>query len=197
MKKIFFTVSVLFSLFIGITRAQDDEIKTIFGNAEFKVGGFAGPFMSFTTIDGEFAHLMGGGGCVLINNFFVGGYGLGLTNDISYVGSADSNVGFGHGGFWLGYIFMGNKIIHPVIDVKTGWGSIKEKYDFDFDDESVHGDNIFVLIPSIEIEMNVARFFRIAVGGNYQATFFVDKANYSEKDFSSPGVFLSFKFGAF
>lgn len=174
---------------------QDEEMKTLFGDHPFKIGGFAGPFMSFTMANDEFAHMMGGGGCVLLNDFFIGGYGIGITNNIPYASNADTKINFGHGGFWMGYNFMSNRLIHPVFDLKTGWGSIKEKTEYDGDLDE--GDRIFVLTPTIGVELNVTRFFRIGVGANYQAVFLVDDPNFSENDFSTPGAFLSFKFGAF
>ncbi len=73
-------IFVLVFLLWGLN-AQDSEVQTLFGSGT-RISGFGGPIMSFTSINGEFAHMMGGGGCVLLGDFFIGGYGEGLTNSI-------------------------------------------------------------------------------------------------------------------
>ncbi len=192
MKKTFILIVLGFCVFL--TNAQDDEIQTLFGDRPFRISGFGGPFMTFSTLDGEFAHMMGGGGGVLLGDFFFGGYGLGLTNNIPYAGT-DDEISFGHGGLWLGYNYMSKKLVHPSFHVQVGWGEIRqrERYGGYTDD----GDNIMVITPTLEVEMNITRYFRLGLGGTYRSVMFVDAEGYSEKDFSGPEVLLSFKFGWF
>ena len=78
MKK-YLVLIVLISSFLWAS-AQNDDFKTIFGNKELRISGFGGPIMSFTSLDGKFAHMMGGGGGIMIGDFFIGGYGMGKTN---------------------------------------------------------------------------------------------------------------------
>ncbi len=178
----------------GLKAQEDDDFQTLFGGESIEISGFGGPLMNFSMLDGKFAHLMGGGGGLLINNFFLGGYGVGLTNTIPFQ-DTDNEIGFGHGGFWLGYNFMPNKVIHPVFHVQIGWGELSERRP---DGEKVNqGDNIFVLTPTLEMELNITNYFKIAAGGNYRYVTFIDEEGYSDSDFMSPGVFLSFKFGWF
>lgn len=77
MKKILIAVVLILS-FAGM-KAQENGIQTLIGSGT-RISGFGGPTMSFTSINGEFARLMGGGGAVLLGDFFIGGYGEGLTN---------------------------------------------------------------------------------------------------------------------
>lgn len=193
MKKL---VLILFgiSLLFGLKAQEETEIQTLFGGEQIIISGFGGPFMNFSTLDGKFAHLMGGGGGILINDFFFGGYGIGLTNSIVFQ-ETSNELGFGHGGFWLGYNLFSRKLIHPSIHVQLGWGNISEK--FPSGGPVNKGDNIFVIIPTIELETNITKYFKISAGGNYRFIAFVDDENYSESDFMSPGVFLAFKFGWF
>ncbi len=176
----------------------DDEYNTIFGGQITSFSGFGGPFMSFTMIDNEFAHMMGGGGGLILNrSFFFGGYGSGLTTnlepdnpDLRHI-----NVDFGHGGFWTGFFFSPDKAFHPALSIQTGWGEVEYK-DVDFIEDS--RDKIFVFNPVLELEMNITRFFKLAVGGNYRFVLGVrDKYGFNEQSFSGPGVFWSFKFGWF
>lgn len=182
------------SLIIGLKAQEQDEFQTLFGGETIKISGFGGPFMNFSMLDGKFAHLMGGGGGILINDFFFGGYGIGLTNSIEFQDN-QNEIGFGHGGFLLGYNFMSKKMIHPTFHMQIGWGNISEREPAG--EQVSDGDNIFVIVPTLELELNITNYFKLSAGGNYRFVAFVDEAGYSETDFISPGVFLSFKFGWF
>ncbi len=191
MRKIFaviLSLSVTASVF-----SQDQEIQTLFGYGT-RISGFGGPFMSFTTINGEFAHMMGGGGGVLLGDFFLGGYGEGLTNYIENIEGGDK-IEFGHGGFWTGYSFFGVKPIHPAFSLQLGWGDISLKDPEGY--ESYYNDNVFVVNPTVELEMNFTKFFRLSVGGHYRLVTGVDASLLSGQDMSGPGAFLAFKFGWF
>lgn len=194
MKRLFFLLLGICLITGLIAQEEEDEFQTLFGEKSIRITGFGGPFMNFSMLDGKFSHLMGGGGGVLINDFFFGGYGLGLTNSIPFQDTG-YELGFGHGGFWLGYNFMANRMIHPVFHMRIGWGEISQRQS---DGEKINpGDNIFVFTPTLELELNVTQYFKLAVGGNYRFVTFVEEPDYSNKDFIYPGVFLSFKFGWF
>lgn len=179
--------------------SQDREFQTVFDNQNLRISGLGGPFMQFTSIAGEFAHMMGGGGAVLLDDFFIGGYGLGLTNSIpDYVGgNTNDRLSLGHGGFWLGYALFGEKPLHVTFSTLIGWG--------EFGIMAWEGyypyvrDKIFVMAPTIEAELNLTRYFRIGVGATYNIYTMVDENmhDYTNSDLSSPGGFLSFKFGWF
>ncbi len=189
---------VILSVFIRAF-PQDREYQTIFDNHELRISGMGGPFMQFTAVAGEFAHMMGGGGAVLLNDFFFGGYGLGLTNAIpDYVnGNNNDRLSLGHGGFWLGYTLLGEKPIHLNFSTMIGWGEFgimqyNEYYPF-------LRDKVFVLAPVIEVELNLTNYFRIGAGATYNLITGVDDQlhGYRSSDITSPGGFLSFKFGWF
>ncbi|NOZ45893.1 MAG: hypothetical protein GXO79_03835 [Chlorobi bacterium] len=208
MKKVISLTLILFT-FIAI-QAQDDDFKTIFGDEEFTISGFGGPFMSFNTIAGNFAHMMGGGGGVILNNkVLFGGYGIGKTtrtplnpnkiNDTvftqNYAGRISNlEIDFGHGGLFAGYVFNGNAAIHPTFILQFGWGTVSVS---DSETFPVLNDNIFVLNPILELEMNVTHFLRVGIGADYTLVTGVNTLGYNDGDFSSPGAFLSFKFGWF
>ena len=179
--------------FSVIAQDQDREYQTLVDFNEVRISGLGGPFMQFTMVNGEFAHMMGGGGAVMLNDFWFGGYGLGLTNNIysnevAFPNEASINVS--HGGFWMGYSFFGDRAVHFNVSSLIGWGSIGTKWDYD-----PVPDNIFVICPTIELELNLTRYFRLGAGATYNLFTFVD--DYASSDFSGPGGFLSFKFGWF
>ena len=179
--------------------AQEREYRTIFDNKELRISGMGGPFMQFTVLAGEFGHMMGGGGAVLLNDFYVGGYGLGLTNAIpDYVNNnSDNKLSLGHGGFWIGYSLFGERPIHASISTLVGWGEFGIiQYDGYY---PFIRDKIFALAPTVELEVNLTRYFRIGAGATYNLFMGLDEVQhgYGNNNLSNPGGFLSFKFGWF
>ncbi len=192
---------VIFILAIipGIMSAQDEDIQTLFNGKPLVIRGFGGPLMHFTTLDNNFAYMMGGGGGIIINNFLIGGYGVGLANSIQYPDKNDLNtddeLSFGHGGFWLGYLIKPDKLVHGNIQLQLGWGTLNRKSHFGDVVDKI--DNIFLITPTVEAEMNVTRFFRIGLGGFYKIATMVDNNVIDANGLSGPGVSVSFKFGWF
>lgn len=197
MKKAFFT-SLILAISLSVF-SQEKEFQTIFDNRDVRISGLGGPFMQFTAVAGEFAHMMGGGGAVLLNNFFFGGYGLGLTNSIpDYVNQNPSDrLTLGHGGFWLGYSLFGDKPVHVTFSSLIGWGEFGVMQDYGT--YPFVRDKIFVLSPTVEVELNLTRYFRLGAGVSYNLYSLVDQNmhGYTNADLSAPGGFLSFKFGWF
>lgn len=177
--------------------SQEREYQTLFDNQDLRISGMGGPIMQFTSVAGDFGHMMGGGGAVMLNDFFFGGYGMGLTNAIpDYVnGNTDNHLTLGHGGFWLGYSLFGEKPIHLTFSSMIGWGEFGIMQDYGI--TPFARDNIFVLVPTVEVELNLTRYFRIGAGASYNLYTMVDLPGYSNRDLSAPGGFLSFKFGWF
>lgn len=197
MKKAILSISIIM---ISLSSFSQDDFQTIFGN-EVSISGFGGPFMSFTSMNDEFAHMMGGGGGVILSKtFFFGGFGMGsttmhyfdYTNPNTNAVFTDMELDLGYGGLYFGYIIAPNRPIHPAVYLQTGWGEVSLG-----DDQNKISDNVFVLNPSLQLEMNMTSFFRIGVGVNYQYVSGVNINGLEDEDFSYPGAFLSFKFGWF
>ena len=197
MRKSIFTLFIL--AFSIAAFSQEKEYRTLLDNQDLRISGMGGPFMQFTSVAGEFGFMMGGGGAVLLDDFFFGGYGLGLSNAIpDYVNDNPSDqLTLGHGGFWLGYSLKGYKPIHMTFSTMIGWG--------EFGIMQSDGtypylrDNIFLLAPTVELEANLTRYFRIGAGISYNLYTMVDENmhGYTSGDISAPAGFLSFKFGWF
>lgn len=192
MKKIIAVLAALTLVFV-LKAQENQEFKTIIGDKELNVSGFISPVMSFSSIDGNFAHFMGGGGGVMINGLFIGGFGTGLTTTIPYKSIADNNLSFGYGGFWLGYNFMRFNAIHPTAHVRLGWGEYGQKHG---EGSAFNQENCFVVEPTVEMEMNVFEFFKIGLGASYRYVTLV-QGPYSSPELSGPAAFLSFKLGWF
>jgi hypothetical protein len=191
-------ITILFYLFLGLfnVSAQDEGFQTIF-HGPVRISGMGGPFMIFSEANGQFVHLMGGGGGVIINDFVFGGFGYGSTNHLNppdLPDFRDLNLRFGFGGLMAGYTFLAQRAVHPAIYLNAGWGEagLYEKQDVAF-----LKDNIFIVMPQLEIELNFTRFFKLGVGATYRIATGVDIPGLLNGDLSGPGASLSFRFGAF
>lgn len=190
MKKVFVLYVLVLLTFSG-TAQENEEIEVLFGK-NTKVRGFIGPAIELTSVDGDFTGLMGLGGGVMLDNFFLGGCGFGLTDNYQL----QQNVKFGYGGLLLGYTFMSNKTLHPSISALMGMGSVSSP-DYLFED-----DNVYVISPMVELEINFTRFLKVSIGGTYRFVGGISEdgamtENYNNRDFSGPAGIISFRFGWF
>jgi len=175
---------------------EDDGFRTIFEDQELKFTAFGGPMMSFTMVNGEFSHMMGGGGGLMINGFYFGGYGQGMTNKVGI--NTNQHIDFGHGGFMTGVVIGGKRAIHPTFNTLIGWGNVSIENDDWRNNTDEEESSCFVFEPSLQIEMNFTRFFRLAVGGGYRLVSGMNGiSDLGNGDFSEPSVSLAFKFGWF
>lgn len=208
MKKL--TLSLILLLIVGVLFAQktvsfDDfsennsvsdgnEVQTVMSSFELKkISGFGGPTMSFTSINGEFSVLNGGGGALLINDFFIGGYGEGMSSIYHQFEDKVSIREFSHGGLWLGYVWAPEKIIHPMISTRCGWGNVKGRYSTN----NYFDESIYVVVPSVSAEINITRFCKVNLGVEYRQTFGANVNSLKNSDLSSVGAYTSLVFGWF
>jgi hypothetical protein len=183
---------------------RNNKVHTVMNSVQIhRVSGFGGPIMSYSTINGDFAFMMGGGGGIIINNLFLGGYGEGVSNNLTLTVKNENDDGnysirdlsFGHGGFWVGYEIARKKIIHPVISSRIGWGNVSG---YNTTSNRSFRDPVFVVIPTISAEVNFTRFFKVNIGAEYRQTLNVNQiTGMSNKDFSSLGVYMSCILGWF
>ena len=84
------------------------------------------------------------------------------NNDASLIGA--------HGGLFVAPVFWSNALVHVSVPVYAGYGIVSyELYDTnEFINRVEDSDWFWVFEPGVEIEMNLMKFIRIAVGGYYQ-----------------------------
>jgi hypothetical protein len=193
-----FAVVFLALTFAAVASAQEETL--ICGNIES--GGFGGPAVKVTTINGEGAVMIGGRGGWIINHTFVlGGGGYGLVNDISATvpDAADGfrYVDLGYGGLDLEYITTSDRLVHLSIGLLVGGGGVRYKGDRVTDDRRSM-DGFFVAEPSLTVNLNVTRFFRIGAGASYRYVNGVNGGGItSDADLSGASAMLTLKFGKF
>jgi len=188
MKKMIFLFSMLFTF--GMVNAQQE---TLFNRAHV-IGAFGAPIVEYSFHGDDVTTSVGGGGGLIIDNFFIGGYGMGSIDESIFDDDLE-RIELGHGGFWLGYTIPSHKLLHFYSSVRLGWGGVNIDVDNDFNEI----DGVFVIEPEGGVELNVFGFFRIAATVGYR---YVDGINPNvsglEKDsFNGMVGALTFRFGGF
>lgn len=195
---------LLFVLLASLTTAAlFGQHETLFSKSRV-IGGFGGPLLEFGNIKGEMATSVGGGGGVIIDNFFIGAYGLGSVRNLRYnINNEDFKMDLAHGGLWMGYTPQTFKMVHPYTSLRVGWGFAEIRNDpfqsgDPFYNRNTNGDAVFVLTPEVGVELNLTRFFRISGSIGYRWVNDVDQlVDFNNNDFRSVTGQLTFRFGWF
>ena len=194
MKNIF---AVLFAAALISAAAHAGE-RTLFGG-RVEHGGFGGPYVKFTQVNGQFGLLVGGRGAWVINHVFaIGGGGCGLANNVDS-GRPDSLLSFGYGGGILEWIIRSDEVLHFTAETLIGGGGIGlfQEDQANSGNRDHHSDGVFVLEGAANLELNVATWFRVAAGVGYRMVSGVEIAGLENSDFSGPAATLMLKFGKF
>lgn len=196
MKKVlFFFVSGL------LATALAAQHETLFDDFT-SFGGFGGPMVEISAINGEVGADVGGGGALILDDLFIGGYGMGtdypeitLTEDVGgEFQDINYNIRFKHGGLWFGYTPRQYKMGHFYSSLKVGWGKAQLLNDR-FDKPR---DRIFVLTPEVGVELNLMDWFKLGFTAGYRWVNGISKLpTLDDSDFSSPTGVITFRFGSF
>ncbi|NJO02350.1 MAG: hypothetical protein HC880_12255 [Bacteroidia bacterium] len=108
----------------------------------------------------------------------------------------------GYGGFFIEPIIQSNKLVHLTIPLMFGAGWVGYIEDWrrrdDFDREDLIDDQVmWVIEPGVNLEINVASFFRFDVGVGYRFTQNADLINTSKNAFEGMNYNVTLKFGRF
>lgn len=164
-------------------------------------GGFGAPIAELTSVNNQAGVFAGGGGAVILNDFFIGGFGQG--GDFAEHTSANGRlypVNFSYGGLWLGYVHPTLKVVHFFGSLKIGGGAADINLDRDNTAHPLFSETVFVIQPEAGVEVNLFRWFRLALTGNYRVVSGIQPKNLdglTSGDFSSAGMALTFRFGKF
>jgi hypothetical protein len=190
---------VLFFLLVFTFPAFAQEETLISGEVES--GGFGGPVLKITNLNGENAVMVGGrGGWVINHSFVLGGGGYGLVTEVNakVSDSAHQYIEMGYGGLELEYIPSSNDLLHLSVGLLVGGGGIGYRSDDKDMFHSTHKNNsFFVLEPSVQANLNVTHYFRIAAGASYRYVGGLKSVVSTNDDLSGPSALLTLKFGKF
>jgi hypothetical protein len=184
------------------TATQQEPAQTLIGGSVAH-GGFGGPFVGYTRVNGEDSVVVGGRGGWLINHrLVIGGGGMGIANQLavpagSTPSDADHQLTFGYGGFWTEYIIAPSRLVHASLGIMVAGGGLALHRFRGGPMEDMRTDAVFVLDPTASVELNLASFVRLAMFVNYRIVTDVDLPGLDESDVSGLAVGGMFKFGAF
>ena len=189
MKKIFLIAVIAFSA--SMIFAQQE---TLFRNASVR-GAFGGPIWEMGLTD-NVKPSYGGGGGIIINNIFLGGYGLASLDVEKLIIDQDvEKISLAHGGFWLGATYAPYKLLHIYGTTRIGWGALDIK---DNSPSYWDLDRVFVLTPEIGAELNITSWMHLTGTIGYRYLSGANEDNgYTSKDFSGAVASISLRFGWF
>ena len=167
------------------TFAQKDE--TLFNRSGVRLtGAWGGSSLSISKLENENAIYRGGfGGLEFNKSIFLGWGGMELQSDARLEGGDITNMDYN--GFIAGYAPAAHKAFHPQFMLMVGGGNV-----------TVSGetpDKILVIQPSVGVEINVFRWFRIGLNGGYRIVNDTEFASITDSDLSTPYGEVKFKFG--
>jgi len=180
---------------------QSDRYKmnTIMDSKRFAFGAFLEQTTKVTEIDGDPQVLLGGRFSVVFNHHLnVGLAGYGLVSPVEWVPD-ESLPGdyllFGYGGLMIEPVFAPQNVVHFSVPVLLGAGGYGTRdRDFDTYDE---GDAFWVFEPGINMDIKIASFFVIGLGGSFRFVSNGIQDNIDLEELSGPNAHLSFKLGWF
>ena len=189
------------------TKSNQTEMMTLAGNHGHS-GGYGAIFFKGTSFKNQTLLISGVKGAWVVNRSF--GIGIevnGIIPTAKYLGIDPEglNQAFlvgGYGGMLLEPILWSNKIIHLTFPVTIGAGWLGYIEDWEnqhyYYNGKLYDDDIFWHIePGINLEVNIARFFRAGVGITKRFAQDLDLINTSETAFDNLNYVIILKFGGF
>jgi hypothetical protein len=184
---------------LGLTLSAQEE--TLLRSGEVTHGGFGGPVVKFSEVNGEFALFVGGrGGWIINSTVSIGGGGYGLVNQVpgkEVISGTFRNLQMGYGGLEIELILASDRVVHATIFGLIGGGGLNyqgwDKWsNFDFST-----DSFFAAELAMNAEINLTGFFRLTAGAGYRFISGVDFGTLSNSDLDGFTGTLTFKFGSF
>jgi len=176
-----------------------------------ELGGYGGPWIFFSSVDGQPALFYGGcGGIVISHSWVIGGAGCRLMTDIEADNPVDSNfpsqapppnhrvkyLNMGYGGLFLEGIWDYQKKWHATTRILIGGGGINLRDEGDEVDTGKE-TGFFIIEPAVGIEFNLTEYFRMASGLAYRRLFVDELAQFNADNLSGFSFFMQFKIGRF
>lgn len=199
------SLAFVIALLMGASEATAQE-RTVF-NDSATTGGFGGPVVKVTSVNGQTAWMAGGrGGWVVNHSLIIGGGGYGITSEVNAANSALSDqapldLQFGYGGVEVEYRFRPLSLWHVGLYTLVGGGSANYVKDVGSVAESQEhvgqSDAVFVFEPGVNAELNLARWFHINAGVTYRVVSGVTDSALRNRDLSGITGAVTFKFGKF
>lgn len=186
---------------------NDGEIQTLTGSGR-NVGFYFGFSTGYSQIEGYDAFSAGTTFAMIANHGLAIGFsGKGFFTE-PYELAPNSNTSYsyagGYGGFLIEPIIFPKYPVHVSFPILLGAGGITRNrmtnfdYPYDYTDVYVEEAEAFMIVePGVEIEFNVARWMRLAIGGSYRFTTSLEPSEFDSNPLNGFTGGMSFKFGKF
>ncbi|MEO1254245.1 MAG: hypothetical protein AAFY41_05070 [Bacteroidota bacterium] len=187
-------------------RKRRQDIKTLSGSMSHS-GGFGA--ISFRTTDfRNQAMVLAGlrGGWIINRTLGIGVEGHGIIPTVNFDDldpEAGQEVGAlgGYGGMFLELIFFSNEVVHVTFPVSGGAGWIGYNRNDDILqfplEREIDSDVFWYVEPGANLEFNISRNFRLALGVSKRFTQDLELFNTDEDAFDNLNYFLTLKVGGF
>ncbi|HFA49861.1 MAG TPA: hypothetical protein ENJ95_12710 [Bacteroidetes bacterium] len=163
--------------------------ETLFGDSGLRLTGvWAGPSMGMSFFNNETVATRGAFWGAEFNEIILVGFGNEKTFEpVQLVTGEPDKYTFKHGGFFVAYHPVEEKLIHPVFSFKLGSGEVKNNF--------AAKDKVFAVQPAGGFEINVFQWWKVGMEGGYLFTSRIDMPNLSNQDLSAFFVNLKLRFG--
>lgn len=168
-------------------------------------GGYGGPGMRLTGLNGELAIQAGGQGAWVIGKKYAlggGGYGITSNHEVTETGTL-YEVEFGYGGLLLEYLHDPDRLVHTYGSLLIGVGGVSLRDpSLASDVDDVDDDVVLVVEPAVHLGLNVARTFRVGLGAGWRLVTGLKSGwesayGLGAADLGSPFLSLTFRFGRY
>ncbi|MDX1812907.1 MAG: hypothetical protein R3240_13205, partial [Gammaproteobacteria bacterium] len=160
------------------------ERDTIMGEHKYESGGFGGPTLSFTQVNGNSTWSLGGKGAWLVNHsYYLGGGGFN-----TFLNEADNDGILQHEGLIMGYIGRPSELFHYGVELLVGFGQL-------ILDKQSSADYIYAAEPQVYLGVNLASFVRLNIGASYRYISGSDSSELTDSDLSGASLNLAVMFG--
>lgn len=178
MKKSVIITAIFMAFAMTEITAQDNgsqtEMRTLTGGGN-AVGGYGAVTTGYSVIAGRDAFEFGFRGMWVVNHTVALGIGsTGFANEPVYntLTGRDNLLAGAYGGFIIEPVVAPMMPVHVAFPILIGGGGMSVvEPDWDSFDNIPPMEYYLILEPGAEIEMNVARFFRLGVGASYRLPF--------------------------
>jgi hypothetical protein len=192
------------------------DIKTLAGSMNHS-GGFGAVTFRASDFKNETMVLAGIRGGWIINRTLgigVEGYGIIPTAKFDNINPASPDLKYvalgGYGGMFLELVLFSNQVIHASFPVSAGAGWLGYNEDWEKDNfnttqpnpndtssELIDEDVFWYVEPGANVEVNIARNFRMAFGVSQRVTQDLSLVSTKAGDFNNTSFYVTLKVGSF